>query len=222
MVKEYTLRAKWEAGTLSESDLFVYPQPTNIGLTMDLDDGLVVESVAVGSPAERAGIAKGDQLVSISRQPLVSLADIQWALNAAPSEGTVPLHLRRGGELIEKSIALASGWKEYDIGWRASSWYGLRQGFKTEPLPDSEKASRGISANGLALVVKNLFGKSATALPAAGVKKDDIIVAVDGRTEAMTESQFLVYLRLKHGPKDAVKLTVLRGTERTELTVPMW
>jgi hypothetical protein len=31
-----------------------------------------------------------------------------------------------------------------------------------------------------------------------------------------------VYLRLKHGPKDAVKLTVLRGTERTELTVPMW
>ena len=74
----------------------------------------------------------------------------------------------------------------------------------------------------MALVVKNLFGKSANVLPAAGVKKDDIIVAVDGRTESMTESEFLVSLRLTHGPKDSVKLTVLRGKDQQELTVPMW
>jgi hypothetical protein len=47
-------------------------------------------------------------------------------------------------------------------------------------------------------------------------------VAVDGKTEAMTESEFLTYLRLEHGPKDSVKLTVRRGDARRELEIPMW
>jgi S1-C subfamily serine protease len=52
--------------------------------------------------------------------------------------------------------------------------------------------------------------------------KDDVIIAIDGQTHAMTESDFLVSLRLNHGPKDSVKFTLLRGTERHEVTVPMW
>jgi S1-C subfamily serine protease len=74
----------------------------------------------------------------------------------------------------------------------------------------------------LALLVKNLFGKSATVLTEAGIKKDDVIVAVDGKSEAMSESDFLVNLRLGHGPKDAVKFTILRDGKRIDLAVPMW
>lgn len=222
MVKEYALRAKWEAGKLSADDLFVYQQPTNLGLTMDLNDGLRVSSVAANSVALEAGLVTGDELVSLNGQPLISLADIQWALNSAPHEGKLEATVRREGKLIEKSILLCKGWKKYDIGWRASSWYGLRQGLRTEPLSDEEKANRGISKDGMALVVKTLYGKSATALPEAGVKKDDVIVAVDGKTEAISESDFLVYLRLTHGPKDAVKFTILRDGKRHDLAVPMW
>ena len=43
MIKEYSLRAKWDAGQLTTADLYVYPQPKNIGLQMDLDDGHVDE-----------------------------------------------------------------------------------------------------------------------------------------------------------------------------------
>jgi len=222
MVKEFALRAKWEAGKLTAADLFVFPQPINIGLTTDLDDGLLVNAVTAGSPAALAGLIAGDELVSLDGQPLVSLADIQWALNAAPSEGRLPVTFRRDGKLLDKTLTLPHGWKKSDIGWRASSWYGLRQGLKTEPLPEDQKASRGLASNSLALVVKNLYGKSATALPAAGIKKDDIIVAVDGQTTAMTESEFLVHLRLNHGPKDSVKLTILRDGQRHDFEVPMW
>lgn len=222
MVKEYTLRAKWEAGTLTKDDLYVFPQPTNLGLTMDIDDGLLVKSVAAGSAAAESGIAGGDELVSINGQPLISLADMQWALNGAPAEGSLPVAVLRGGQPIAKSIALAGGWKKSDIAWRASSWYGLRQGLKTEPLSAADKTSRGIPADRLALVVKNLFGKSAAALSQAGVQKDDVIIAVDGQTVPLTESDFLVSLRLNHGPKEAVRLRILRGNEKRELTVPMW
>jgi serine protease Do len=222
MVKEYAIRAKWEAGKLSADDLFVFPHPTNLGLTMDLDDGLRVSAVAPKSAAAEAGLAAGDALVSLNGQPLISLADIQWVLNGAPHDGKLAVTVRRSGQVVEKSILLRKGWKKYDIGWRASSWYGLRQGLRTEPLSDEEKTSRGISKEGLALLVKNLFGKSATTLPEAGIKKDDIIVAVDGKTDAMSESDFLVYLRLAHGPKDAVKFTILRDGKRHDVAVPMW
>jgi serine protease Do len=222
MVKEHALRAKWEAGKLTKEDLFVFPQPANIGLTTELDDGLVVKAVAAGSPAASAGLAVGDELVSLGGQPLVSLADIQWALHRAPNEGAVPVTFRRAGKTVAQSLALPSAWKKADIAWRASSWYGLRQGFKTEPLSETDKAARGISADSLALVVKNLFGKSAMTVQQAGVQKDDVILAVDGQTKAMTESEFLVHLRLTHGPQDSVRFTILRGSNRHELTVPMW
>jgi hypothetical protein len=222
MIKEFALRAKWEAGNLTTKDLYVYPQPSNIGLTMDLDDGLLVKSVVSGSPAAAAGLTSGDKLLSLNGQPLVSLADIQWALHMAADDGAIDISVLREGKRLNKSLTPGRDWKKADIGWRASSWYGLRQGLKTEPLPDEQRASRGLAAGSLALVVKNLYGKSAAALPAAGVKKDDVIIGVDGQTGAMTESEFLVHLRLNHGPKDSVKLTILRDGQRHDLNVPLW
>src|SRR5690606_35491190 len=119
MVKEYALRAKWEQGRLSEEDLWVYPMPERIGLTMDVDDGLLIEAVEEGSPADKAGLAVGDELVSLAGQPLISLADIQWALHTAPTEARPPVTVRRQGQTLKKTIALSGDWKKSDISWRA-------------------------------------------------------------------------------------------------------
>jgi hypothetical protein len=221
MVREFALRAKWEAGKLTADDLKVYPMPERIGLTMDIDEGLLVKSVAEGSAAEEAGIEIGDQLVTLSGQPLVSLADIQWVLHNTADEATIPVTLKRGGELLTKKIEVGGNWKQSDIAWRASSWYGLRHGFKTEPLSSADKKARGIDEDSLALAVKNIYDKAAS-LTRFGLKQNDVIVAVDGKTDAMSESDFLIWLRLNHGPKDSVKFTVLRGEDRRELTIPLW
>jgi len=222
MVKEFTLRAKWEAGKLAASDLYVYPMPQRIGLTMDIHDDLKVQQVEAGSPAAKSGIESGDEIRSLGGQPLVSMADIQWVLNATAADGRLPVTLARAGKTQERTIELSGNWKEYDIGWRASSWYGLRQGVKFEPLSAADKKSRGIDEKALALVVKGLFGKGGPKVQQAGLQMNDVIVAVDGKTEALTESQFLVNLRLQHGPQDSVKLTVLRGDQRRDFTVPLW
>jgi S1-C subfamily serine protease len=222
MVREFALRAKWEAGKLSESDLRVYPMPSRIGLEMDVNDGLSIRLVREDSPAAEAGLKSRDQLVKLNGQPLVSMADIQWVLHTAPEQTRLTATVRRGGELIEKTIVLSGDWKKSDIAWRASSWYGLRQGLKVDPLPAAERQSRGIEADTLALAVKGLFGKGKPKLEQSGLRVGDVIVAVDGRTQAMNESEFLTDLRLNHGPKDSVKLTILRGDARRELNVPMW
>jgi serine protease Do len=222
MVKEYALRAKWEAGQLSEKDLFVYPMPQRIGLTMSKDDDLKVQRVEEGSAADEAGIQAGDSLVSLGDQPLVSMADMQWVLTHTPAEARLPVTIRHDGRAEQRTLELSGDWKKSDIGWRASSWHGLRQGVKFEPLPPAEKKGRGIGEDELALVVKGLFGKGGPKVQQAGLKMNDLIVAIDGKTQAMTESDFLVYLRLTHGPKDSVKFTVQRGDQRREISVPLW
>jgi len=222
MVREFALRAKWLDGKLTLDDLWVFPMPNNIGLRMDDKDGLKIQSVNPNTPAEKAGLQEGDELVRLNGQPLLSIADIQWVLHNLPRETTLKAAVKRGDTTLEKSIVLSGNWKESDIGWRASSWYGLRHGLKTEPLSAADKEKRGIPADQIALAVKGLFGKSGPKLQQAGLRTGDIIVAVDGQTASISESQFLINLRLNHGPADSVRFTVLRGDKRMELTVPMW
>jgi hypothetical protein len=172
MVREYAIRAKWEGGRLSPADLWVFPMPDNIGMTIDSDDGRLV--------------------------------------------------VRRGGQVINQTIELAGDWKHSEIAWRASSWYGLRQGVKSDPLSRAEKQSRGIGEDSLALVIKNLAGRGGPKVQAAGLRVGDVIVAMDGETKAMSESEFLARLRLGHGPQDSVTLTVLREDKRLDFKIPMW
>lgn len=223
MVKEFAIRAKWEAGKLSPADLWVYPMPERIGLSLDIDDGLLVKSVEENSPASNAGLVAGDSLVTANGQALISTADFQWVLHSSPNNAKVRLSVSRGGRVMTSDISLSGGWKEQsNIAWRASSWYGLRQGLKVEPLAAADKKSRGVDEDNLALAVKGLFGKGKPKLEAAGLRIGDIIVAVDGKMEEQSESKFLANLRLDHGPKDSVKFTILRGEKKQELTIPMW
>ena len=213
MVKEFAMRARWEAGKLSAEDLYVHPMPQRIGLALDTEDGLTVETVQRGSPADAAGLAKGDQLVSLGRQPLVSTADVQWVLHHAPHDGHLAAVIRRGDRELEKSIRVSGDWKKADIGWRASSWYGLRQGVKFEPAAGAE---------GIGLKVTGLFGRGGPKVRQAGLAQGDVIVAADDKSERMSESDFLAWLRLSHRPGDSIKLTIERGDRRRELVVPLW
>ncbi len=214
MVKEYALRAKWEAGQLSAADLYVYPMPERIGLTLDTDDGLKVKSVRAGSAAAKAGIENGDELLSLCDQPLISTADVQWVLHHAQEGTHLAAKIRRKGETLERAIDLAGDWKKSDIAWRASSWYGLRQGVKFE--------STGGQSDGVGLKVSGLFGRGGPKVKEAGLRMGDVIVAVDGKTDRMSESDFLAYLRLTHGPSDSIQLTVRRGNDRQDLKIPLW
>src|SRR5262249_12184718 len=221
-VRGNVLRHKWQEKRLISTDIWPYPLPETIGLRMDVDDGLRVKTVAPESPAERAGIAAGDELAPLNGQPLISQADIQWVLHQAPVETKVTATVKRDGKELQKTIALSGAWKESDLSWRASSWPGLRYWLRTTPLSAEEKRKASRATDRLALAVKDMVAERTEGPRKAGLCVGDIIIAIDGKTAAMTESQFLAYVRLNHGPDDKVKLTILRGKERVELAVPMW
>jgi serine protease Do len=67
-------------------------------------DGFLVRSVAEGSPAEKAGLQRGDLLVAAAGKPLQSFDDLFDALDASGPDGTLSLNVVRGTSEREVSV----------------------------------------------------------------------------------------------------------------------
>ena len=70
-----------------------------MGIRMEeKEGGLLVESVAMGSPAEKAGVAKGDELLAIDGQPVKDTVDVFFLVGQKRDGDAAQVTVRRGGE----------------------------------------------------------------------------------------------------------------------------
>jgi serine protease Do len=206
----------------------VYPVPAaeTIGVTLAPDQIARVEAVATGSIAAKAGVERGDEILSLGHQPLLSIADVSWALHGSPEAGTLAAVVKRG--IAEKSLELVlpAGWRgKSDISRRVGTW-GMRGmatgGLVLEDLTDGERSQRGLDKREMALLVKYVgeYGKHAAAKK-AGFQKNDVLVELDGASSRTTESELIGHLLQKHHAGIQLNATVLRGGQRVELKLPM-
>jgi hypothetical protein len=70
----------------------------------DLETGVVVQSVGPGSPGAEAGLQKGDVIVGSGGGPIRDVEELLAVLAAA--EGEVTLTVRRGGDTVERTLAV--------------------------------------------------------------------------------------------------------------------
>ena len=208
---------------------WIYPQPApeTAGITLAADAAARVEAVAPGSPAASAGIAAGDEILSLDGQPLISIADFSWVLHRAPDPATLNATIRRsGGAEVTVKLALAPGWRSHtDISKRVGTW-GMRGmacgGLVLEDLSDDDRTSRGLDIKKMALWVKGLgqFGKHGAAKK-AGFQKEDVVIALGGLSQRMTESELIGYLLQNYRVGDQIKATVLRMGKEVSLVLPI-
>ena len=124
------------------------------------------------------------------------------------------------------SLALTDGWRaKSDISRRVGTWpmRGMATGgLVLEDLTDEARAARGIDTDKLALLVKFVgqYGKHAAAKN-AGFQKDDVIVEAEGLATRSSEGEWLGHLLQKQMPGGKLKVAVLRGAQRIELSMPM-
>ena len=71
---------------------------------LSYDSGLVIVSLAEGSPADSAGILLGDVLLAAGGQPLRRPTDLLDALNTAGAGAALEVELLRGGSVMRASI----------------------------------------------------------------------------------------------------------------------
>ncbi|HXG12283.1 MAG TPA: Trx7/PDZ domain-containing (seleno)protein [Gemmataceae bacterium] len=212
---------------IPEQVLFPHPHPKALGLILDPKERATVLRAEAGSPAGQAGFEKGDVIVRLGGQPLLSIADVQWVLHQAPAgEGSLKAEVQRGGRTLELTLPLPKGWRQRDdISWRVSTW-GLRRmatgGLVLEDLTPDERKKAGLTETGMALRVKHVgqYGPHAAARN-AGFRPGDIVVSFDDRTDFRREADLLAYALTRRKPGEKVAVTVLRDGQRINLTLPM-
>lgn len=209
-----------------EDQIYPLPQPETIGLALAPDHVARVATVVPGSLAAAAGFRVGDEIVSFEGQPLISVADFSWVLHRAPGIATLAAVVRRDRADVALKLALAEGWRsQTDISRRVGTW-SMRAmalgGLSLDDLNDGLRRERGLTTGQLALRVKGVgqFGKHAAAKK-AGFAQEDVIVSVDGLTSRLSESELIGSLLQRRRLGENVEVTVLRGTQRVALTLPM-
>jgi hypothetical protein len=216
-VYDFRRQEKRAAGSWARDEVWVYPEPANVGLTLEVGQQNKVRAVAAMSAAARAGLRAGDTLRTFGGLRVASFADVQHALHRAAESGKLAVTWQRGGQEHAADLELAEGWRQTDISWRASMW-GLQPPacvYGTD-LTEEEKRARGLSAKALA------FRQGTFVPPAAaraGIRANDVILGVDDRPLEMSMRQFNAYVRMTYKVGDRVTLNVLRDGKR--LRVPL-
>lgn len=217
-----TLRA--QGAPFPEKILYPWPLPASIGLRVSTSERGLVLKAAPSSPAQRAGFRRGDRLLTLQGQPIISIADIQWVLHNAPSPAKLAAVVTRAGVNTQLVLDLDEGWRRNnDISWRASAWPLRRMGLGgmvLEDLKDAGRKKRGL--DGMALWVKHVgqYGQHRTAKD-AGFRKGDIVVELDGIRKRLSETEILAHILRKRKPGDSIPVKILRGGRRKLLRLPI-
>jgi serine protease Do len=203
------------AGQWKREELWVYPLPENIGLTLDVDRGDRVARVTADSPAARAGVQAGDRLLTIDGRTIASFADVQYALHRAPARGKLTLVWQHQTRTRKAELSLSDGWRKTDISWRWSlRVVDPRPWVRGDDLSAEEKKALGLSAKRLAFRQDAFVSEPARQ---AGIRPNDVILGVDGKMLEMTARQFGAYVRLNYRVGDRVVYNVLRDGQRRDI-----
>lgn len=211
---------------IPEELLFPYPHPKSIGLILDPDARAQVKAVTSDSIAETAGIQPGDQIRSLNKQPLLSMADVQWVLQQVPAEGgPLQAKIQRGTQTLDIDIRLPEGWRRLDdISWRVSSWPMRRiaaGGMNLAALDNEERNEAGIN-EGMALRVRSLgkYGPHGTARK-QGFLEGDILVGYDGQSHLRREGDVFAYANDHLKPGQTISIEFLRDGKKQTLELPI-
>jgi serine protease Do len=218
-VNEFRREEKQNAGTWSQDEVWVYPEPAALGLAMAVDQGNRVRAVQPKSAAAKTGLRADDVLRFVHGLPTASVADVQYALHHAPASGAIPIVWQRGGQQMRGDVTLAAGWRKSDISWRWSlKTLAPSPQLHGEDLTLQEKTALGLTPRQLAFRQGSFVPTPARQ---AGIRINDIILGVDDKRLEMTARQFETYMRLNYKVGDVARYNILRGGERLMIAVKL-
>ena len=216
---EEHLRFRNAGKPIPDKYLFSFPMPDAVGLHMDPQHKSTVERVKPDSPAARAGLQQGDEVLQFGGQAIISTADIQWVLHHAGERPRIPTRVRREDQTLDLILKLGRTWRRnVRIGWRPTSAV-LRMrvmgGLNLKDMSAAERTEAGVGAASMGLRVRTVFRN--TAARKAGVRKGDVVVSFDGQSSRVSAERLLVYCAQKTTPGQQVTVVLLRMGRRVSV-----
>ncbi|MFN5468200.1 MAG: Trx7/PDZ domain-containing (seleno)protein [Pirellulaceae bacterium] len=214
-------------GTLPEPTLFPFPHPKILGLIIDPATCGTVLRTEEDSPAERAGLQVGDEILQADGQSILSIADLQWVLHHRHGGAeSLPLKVQRSNSRLEITVQLEDGWKRRgDLSWRASTWELRRRtlgGLHLVSLDEEARRIQSIALGHMALRVRHVgqFAPHDVA-KRSGFLEDDIVIAWDGLDQDHSETDLIARTLQLPAERQSISVEVLRGTKRMQLELPI-
>ena len=220
IAREYQLLQAFHDKTFTRRELFRFPPPETLGVTLDREHGHRVKSVEPKSVADTAGVQPGDLVTSVDNVPVHSEYDIRFALDRTTETARIgrPIAwtIQRNSansttRTVNVSLTPKPGWWVFDIGWRMSLRSApFRTGMRGYSLAPSQRKDLGISLDMLGVKISSVYSDGFAR--SVGLQKRDVVVGIPEPVKRVRLfDTFLGHLLRRHQPGDTVKLTVLRN-----------
>lgn len=218
-VYEFRRALMQREGRWSLDEVWVYPQPENVGLTLDVNQGAHVLGVEPKSVAAKLGVNAKDVLRRLNGTPIASVADVQYALHKTPKTGEVTLVWQNGKEEKKGSMPLPQDWRRTDVSWRWSlKSLAPNPSIIGADLDLDGRKSLGLDARQLAYRHMNFLTPTARH---AGLQANDVIIGIDDQPLTMNARQFEAHIRLHYRVGQEITLNVIRGKERVKVKLKL-
>jgi len=208
--------------TFTNALLWRYPLPQNLGLEIVRDHGTQIQSIASETPAAKAKLTVGEEIVSMNGQPMTSIADMQWVLHNLSNNGaTLKITGSKSGE---STLKLPPGWKVTDASWRGSMWSVSPRLRVWAPALEKSKLKQLELPDGHgAYEVKwiNRQQPGGNAAQKAGLKHGDVIVAAEGKPLPLDQRQWHYEMKLSRKIGGILTVTILRNGKRKQIEIPI-
>jgi S1-C subfamily serine protease len=148
--------------------------------------GILLTSVAPGSPAAFAQLKPGDVILSVNSGDVQNADDFSWLLDDAALGSSVHLTVARPGKLLSEAL-------ELKLGESPDPFFGLRmfEGYTPKGFGPGSLLSQGIETIAIKPRVAARFGATggllvvyvqpSTAAFKAGLRAGDVIESIDGK-----------------------------------------
>ena len=197
--------------------LGIIMQPLNKDLidywNLDVEGGVIINSVVEGSPAEKAGLMQGDILIEIESEALSVTAEEHLAEFRRRIERTgvmkpVNLVLLRGG--VRKEVTLLLG-EAPKTAWTAREHKDDDLGLTTREITIDDLQGQNLASETSGVVVDEL--EQAGWCQISGLQVDDIVQSVDGHDITDLDSFRAQADRLRGNKPGQTVFFVLRQAE---------
>lgn len=180
---------------------FQGPRGRGMAPQTETEKGLLVTGIVSDSPAERAGLMRGDILLAIEGEEVNTPAELHETLTDLKAGQRIRLGITRGGESKTINLTLEDRLNRPAIGLQ------FAQGRRILDIEDGTRAFMG--GFGGVMVAEVVDGSPADN---AGLEEGDVIIAIDGDE---VNPMSLAEAVQAHKPGDVITVTIGRDDEST-------
>jgi serine protease Do len=179
-------------------------------------EGALVNEISPDSPADRAGIRRGDVVIEFNGQPVSDAVDLRRRIALSPIKSDVTLAYVRGNDTQTANLTVEQMVTEYTyLSESSKEWVSPIEGVVVEALDRRTAQRAGLRSTTQGVVVKDILTRSPAAM--SGLRSGDIILEIN-RASVGSVEEFKRLVAQFEGK--TVILLVSRGGRLYYLSLP--